>query len=160
MPRWTRDGYEIDTAPERLDRDLVRDFLATTYWARGISRSLVDAACAGSVCFGLYAPEGPQAGFARVVTDAATFAYLADVFVVPDRRGRGLSKWLVACVLAHPDLQGLRRWMLATRDAHGLYARFGFEPLDDPGRFMQIARPGLYAPRPTPGERGPERPHR
>ena len=145
MPRWSRNGYVVDTAPERLDRVLVRDFLATSYWAEGIPQDVVDAACAGSVCFGLYEePGGAQVGFARVVTDGATFAYLADVFVLPPQRGQGLSKWLVACVLEHPGLQGLRRWMLATRDAHGLYARFGFEPLDDPRKFMQIARPGLY----------------
>ncbi len=145
MPCWNRDGHIVDTAPERLDRALVRDFLATSYWAEGIPQEVVDAACDGSVCFGLYEePRGDQIGFARVVTDSASFAYLCDVFVLPTHRGRGLSKWLVACVLEHPDLQGLRRWMLATRDAHGLYTRFGFAPLDDPQKFMQIARPGLY----------------
>ena len=121
----------------------MRGFLAGSYWAAEIPKDVVDAACAGSVCFGLYAARR-QVGFARVVSDRATFAWLADVFVLPDHRGRGLSKWLVACVLEHPELRGLRRWMLATRDAHGLYERFGFTALGDPGKFMEIARPGLY----------------
>jgi GNAT superfamily N-acetyltransferase len=105
---------------------------------------VVEAACAGSVCFGLYVEDGTQVGFARVISDRATFAYLADVFVLPEQRGRGLSKWLVACVLEHPALQNLRRWMLATRDAHGLYERYGFTSLGDPKKFMEIAQPGLY----------------
>lgn len=143
MPRWSHGSYQIDTCLERLDRDLVREFLAGSYWAAEIPKDVVDAACAGSVCFGLYEARR-QVGFARVVSDRATFAWLADVFVLPEHRGRGLSKWLVACVLEHPELQGLRRWMLATRDAHGLYECFGFTALGDPGKFMEIARPGLY----------------
>ncbi len=146
MPRWTHGEYEIDTDRERLDRVLVREFLADSYWARGISQEVVDAACAGSICFGLYRAS-EQVGFARVITDGATFGYLADVFVLPAHRDRGLSKWMVARVLEHPRLQGFRRWMLATRDAHGLYERFGFRPLDDPAKFMEIKRP--YLPNPV-----------
>jgi GNAT superfamily N-acetyltransferase len=151
MTTWKRDGYEIDTDLLRIDRKRVRDFLAKSYWAEGIPQRVVDDSLDGSLCFGLYFPavaqdwEGEeQVGFARVVTDYASFGWLADVFVIDSHQGRGLSKWLVACVLEHPRLQGLRRLMLATRDAHGLYERFGFTPLDDPLKFMQIARPGLY----------------
>lgn len=148
MPRWTRDDYEIDTARSRLDLAVVRDFLARSYWAEGIPLEVVEAACDGSVCFGLYDAAPQQIGFARVVTDRATFGYLADVFVLEDWRGRGLSKWLIACVLDHPELQGFRRWMLATRDAHGLYERFGFAALAHPHKLMEITRPGLYRPGP------------
>jgi GNAT superfamily N-acetyltransferase len=124
-------GYEISTDRDRLDVDYIHAFLTTSYWSPGVSREIVERAIAGSMCFGLYAPDGAQAGFARVVTDHATFAYLADVFVGEEHRGRGLGVWLVRTVLEHPDLQGLRRWMLATADAHDLYSRFGFERLDD-----------------------------
>ncbi len=147
MTIWRRDGYEVDTERTRLDRLLVRDFLARSYWAADVPQRVVDASCEGSRCFGLYAGperEAAQVGFARVVTDYATFGYLADVFVVEPHRGRGLSKWLVRCVLEDPALQGFRRWLLATRDAHGLYERFGFRPLAAPGKFMEIARPDLY----------------
>ena len=146
MPRWTRGDYEIDTDVDRLDFAAIQRFLAGSYWAEGIPTAVVEAACRGSVCFGLHrvGAPGEQVGFARVVTDRATFGYLADVYVLEAHRGRGLSKWLVACVLDHPDLQHFRRWMLATRDAHGLYERFGFRGLGDPAKFMEIARPGLY----------------
>lgn len=134
----------VDTDPSRLDMDVIHGFLSQSYWARGIPRALVERAVRNSLCFGLYESER-QVGFARVVTDQATFAYLADVFVVASHRGRGLSKILVAAVVADPRLQGLRRWMLATRDAHGLYARFGFEPLAVPARFMELHAPDVYA---------------
>lgn len=137
----------VDTDPARLDMEVIHGFLAQSYWARGIPRELVERAVRNSLCFGLY--EGAlQVGFARVVTDQATFAYLADVFVVESHRGRGLAQVLVAAVVADPRLQGLRRWMLATRDAHGLYARFGFKPLAVPARFMELHAPDVYA---TPG---------
>ena len=139
----------VDTDPARLDLDVIHGFLAQSYWARGIPKALVERAVRNSLCFGLYEGER-QVGFARVITDQATFAYLADVFVVESRRGQGLAKILVAAVVADPRLQGLRRWMLATRDAHRLYARFGFEPLADPGVFMQLHAPDVYA---TPGAR-------
>jgi GNAT superfamily N-acetyltransferase len=134
----------VDTDPARLDMDVIHGFLAQSYWARGIPRALVERAVRNSLCFGLY--EGDrQVGFARVITDQATFAYLADVFVVASHRGRGLAKELIAAVVAEPRLQGLRRWMLATRDAHSLYARFGFEPLAAPDVFMQLHAPDVYA---------------
>lgn len=139
----------VDTDPSRLDLDVIHGFLAQSYWARGIPRALVERAVRNSLCFGLYEGER-QVGFARVVTDQATFAYLADVFVVESHRGRGLAKILIAAVVADPRLQGLRRWMLATRDAHSLYARFGFEPLEVPGRFMERHAPDVYA---APGAR-------
>lgn len=134
----------VSTDQGLLDLDLIHGFLSQSYWARGIPRALVERAVRNSLCFGLYEGER-QVGFARVVTDQATFAYLADVFVIESHRGRGLAKALVAAVVAEPRLQGLRRWMLATRDAHSLYARFGFEPLVDPGVFMQLHAPDVYA---------------
>jgi GNAT superfamily N-acetyltransferase len=136
-----RGDYEISMDPARLDRGLVHDFLSKdAYWARGIPRPVVDRCIENSLCFGLYRGT-EQVGFARVVTDRAAIAYLGDVFIVPAHRGRGLGKWLVATVMAHPDLQGLRRFMLGTEDAHSLYERFGFRPLAHPERMMEIATP-------------------
>jgi GNAT superfamily N-acetyltransferase len=134
----------VDTDPERLDLEVVHGFLAASYWARGIPLEVVRRSLRGSLCFGLYDGER-QIGFARVVSDRATFAYLADVFVLESERGRGLARLLMDAIVAHPDLQGLRRWMLATRDAHGLYARYGFTPLPDPEPFMQLHDPQVYA---------------
>ena len=138
MTVWHRDGIDIDTAPERLDVDAIHDFLAhRSNWAIGIQRELLVRAIAGSLNFGLY--EGPaQIGFARVITDRATFAYLRDVYVLEPCRGRGLGRWLVSTVLAHPDLQGLRRWMLTTRDARDYYRPFGFQDLAHPDWLMEI----------------------
>jgi GNAT superfamily N-acetyltransferase len=138
-----RDDYELTDDPARLDVDAVHAFLAGAYWSTGIPRETVARALANSLAFSLY-HEGRTVGFARFVTDRATFAYLADVFVVPEHRGRGLATWLVGAALTHPDLQGLRRFLLATRDKHGLYARFGFVPLAHPERFMEIHDPGIY----------------
>lgn len=136
--------YELSTDAASLQPAVVHDYLANhSYWAKGIPLEMVERSLKNSLCFGLYHGAN-QIGFARVVTDRATFAYLADVFVLPDHRGRGLSQWLVESILAHPDLQGLRRWMLGTADAHGLYAQFGFTPLRHPDRFMELARPGIY----------------
>ena len=146
--QWQRDLYTISDRAEDLDRDAIHAFLREAYWSPGIPRVILDRAIDGSLCFGLYR-ESNQVGFARVVSDRATFAYLADVFVLEEQRGRGLGKWLVACVLAHPDLQGLRRWMLATRDAHGLYAQNGFRALRNPERFMEINDPDIYRKRAT-----------
>lgn len=134
----------VDTDPARLDLAVVHGFLAESYWAKGIPLETVRRSIRNSLCFGLY-EAGHQIGFARVVSDRATFAYLADVFVLESHRGRGLGKLLMDAVVAHPDLQGLRRWMLATRDAHGLYAQFGFTPLLSPERFMQLHDPDVYA---------------
>lgn len=140
---WQRDGDIISTDPARLDLDVIHGFLRGAYWCEEIPCEVVARALANSLAFGLYR-AGQQIGLARVVTDYATFAYVADVFVLPDYRGQGLAKWLMATVVCHPDLQGLRRWTLATRDAHGLYAQVGFTPLAAPDRFMEISRPDIY----------------
>jgi GNAT superfamily N-acetyltransferase len=141
--QWHQGEFTLDDSRETLDVDVIHGFLRGSYWARGISRALVVAALDRSLCFGLFHGDR-QIGFGRVVSDRATFAYLADVFVVESYRGRGLGRWLVSCVLEHPELQGLRRWMLATRDAHGLYARHGFAPLRRPEWFMEINDPDIY----------------
>jgi GNAT superfamily N-acetyltransferase len=131
-------GLLISDDPALLDRAFIFDFLRNrSYWAQEVTREIVDRSVENSLCFGVYR-DGKQIGFARVVTDFATFAWLADVFVVEEQRGRGFSKKLVTTVLAHPRLQGLRRFLLGTRDAHGLYAQFGFKPLAFPERFMEI----------------------
>jgi len=133
-------GYEISTDPGRLDLDVIHGYLCEAYWSPGVARDVVERSIARSLCFGLYAPGGAQAGFARTVTDGATFAWIADVFVLEPHRGRGLGVWLMETLLAHPDLQGLRRTVLATKDAHLLYERFGFEPLPTPERWMSLVR--------------------
>lgn len=141
---WTRDDHVVSDEPRRLDRRRIWRFLSQeSYWAGGIPEETVDKALEHSLCFGLYR-HGAQVGFARVVTDRATFAYLCDVFVDATARGEGLGEWMVACVLEHPELQGLRRICLMTRDAHGLYERFGFRPMPDPARYLEIHRPGVY----------------
>jgi len=138
----------ISDDPSLLDRALIHEFLSRrSYWAQGRPRETVDRSISNSLCFGVYR-AGQQVGFARVVTDYATFAWLADVFIVETQRGRGLSKRLVAAVLAHPQLQELRLFLLGTLDAHGLYSRFGFAPLRQPERFMEIRRPNLYKEEP------------
>lgn len=143
------DALRISTDRSELDVDMIHGFLAAeAYWSPGIPRATVDRAIAGSLCFGGYLDGVGQVAFGRVVTDAATFAYLADVFVLPAHRGRGHGKALVAAMMIHPDLQGLRRLMLATSDAHGLYAGFGFEPAR-PGKLMEIVRPDPYRTAPA-----------
>jgi GNAT superfamily N-acetyltransferase len=139
--------YLISTDKSRLDLDVIHGFLTRSYWAAGIPRQIVEKSVEHSLCFGLY-DGAEQVGFARVISDFATFAYLADVFVLESHRGRGLSKWLMERIMAHPELQGLRRWMLATRDAHGLYRRYGFGPLEAPDNYMVIARPNIYTEAP------------
>ena len=138
MQRGRDDGYEASDDPARLDVDVIHGFLRSAYWSPGVSRETVEKAIRGSLPMGLYAPDGSLAGFARAVTDRATFGYLADVFVLPAHRGRGLSRFLVTALLEHPDLSGLRRWMLATADAHGVYEALGFTVLDDPNRWMAL----------------------
>jgi GNAT superfamily N-acetyltransferase len=138
-----REAWTVSTDPSRLDLDVIHSFLTTSYWAAGIPRETVRRSLAHSLCFGLYEGDA-QVGFARVVSDRATFAYLADVFVLESRRGRGLGRWLIGCVMAHPDLQGLRVWRLATRDAHGLYRRFGFGPPLRPETHMEILDLDVY----------------
>ena len=135
--KFTKGNYEIDTDKERLDRKLIHEFLLTTYWAQTITFEKVNKAIENSLCFGMYS-EGKQIGFARVLSDFSGFAYLADVFVLPEHRGKGLSKWLMEAVLDYPDLQDLRRWLLATKDAHSLYEKFGFTPLENPKQFMEL----------------------
>jgi GNAT superfamily N-acetyltransferase len=137
------DGYTVTTDVARFDVEAIHAFLATSYWSAGIPIDTVRRAIAGSLAFGLLHGDR-QVGFARLITDRATFAYLADVYVLDAYRGRGLGKWLVGTALAHPDVQGLRRLMLVTRDAHALYAPFGFRALAAPDRHMEIARPDLY----------------
>ena len=135
---------EISTDPARLDIDLIHRFLETCYWAKGRRRTVVERSIRNSLCFGVYL-AGRQVAFARVVSDRAVFAYLMDVFVIPEFRGRGISKTLMRSVLEHPDLQNLRVFLLATRDAHGLYAQFGFRALAHPERWMAIQAPASDA---------------
>ena len=140
---WRRDDFTISTDRSKLDRAAIHEFLTGSFWARGIPREIVDRSIEGALCFGLF-ENGRQIGFARVITDAATFAYLADVYVLESHRGRGLATWLMESILTHPELQGLRRWMLVTRDAHGLYRKVGFRELAHPARIMEMAFPGIY----------------
>jgi len=138
-------NFIISTDKARLQLPVIHDFLAnSSYWAKNVPLAVVQKAIANSLCFGVYEGE-QQIGFARVTTDYATFAYLADVFILESHRGQGLSKWLMSCIVAHPELQGLRRWMLATRDAHRLYEQYGFRPLEKPERFMELHNPEIYA---------------
>lgn len=139
----TRDDFDISDDKSRLDLDAIHDYLTRSYWSPGIPRELVARGIEYALCFGVY-HGARQIGFARVITDRATFGYLADVFVLEEYRGRGLSKRLMAFIMAHPDLQGLRRFMLATRDAHGLYAQFGFAEPASPANLMEIVRPDMY----------------
>lgn len=133
----------VSTDRARLDVDLIHHVLSSTYWARGIAREIVERAIAGSIAFGLY-DGGRQVGFARVVTDMATYAYLADVFIVEPRRGGGLGDWLVESIRLHPQLQGLRRFALITRDAAPLYARHGFAAPAEPFGYMEIVDREVY----------------
>jgi len=135
--------YEITCDKARLDIGAIHAFLSQSYWSPGIPRAIVERAIANSLCFGVLR-QGQQVGFARVVTDKATFAYLADVYILPEHRGQALAQRLMEQVFLHPDLQGLRRVLLATRDAHGLYAKFGFKPLAAPERIMEIHNPDAY----------------
>lgn len=141
---WSKGDYEISTDPARIDAALVHEFLTNSYWAKGIPAETVKKSIENSIAFGVYHGQ-QQVGFARVISDFATFTYLADVFIVSDYRGRGLSRWLMECIVSHPDLQRLRRWILATQDAHGLYAKFGFTPVKSPESWMEIHRPDVYA---------------
>ena len=136
--------YEISTDSARLDVDAIHAFLTRSYWSPGIPRATVARAIANSLCFGAFW-QGQQVGFARVVTDRTTFAYLCDVYVLEAHRGHGLAKQLMDRVMKHPDLQGLRRMMLATLDAHGLYAQFGFTALGAPDRIMEVLKPDIYS---------------
>jgi len=140
---FTKDGFVISTEKEKMDIDLIHSFLTRTYWAEGISKEIIRRSIEGSLCFGVFEND-QQVGFARMITDKATFAYLADVFIIEEYRGRGLSKWLMEVIMSDPDLQGLRRMILATKDAHGLYKQFGFTPLINVDRWMQILDQDVY----------------
>ena len=153
-----RGEFLISTDPRRLDLDAIHQFLTNSYWAKGIPREVVARSIAHSLCFGIYDegraqlphPAGParsgapQVGFARVISDFATVAYLADVFVLEAYRGRGLSQWMMQSIVEHPRLEGLRSWILRTRDAHGLYTKFGFRPVKAPERYMELDRADIY----------------
>jgi N-acetylglutamate synthase-like GNAT family acetyltransferase len=138
-----KDNFSVSTDTSRLDINVIHGFLTSSYWAENIPVETVRKSIEGSMCFGVY-DENRQIGFARMITDKATFAYLADVFILEEYRGRGLSKWLMEIIMSSPELQGLRRIMLATRDAHGLYKKSGFTPLTQPNRWMQIHNPDIY----------------
>lgn len=138
-------GYEISTDPARLDVAAIHAYLSRSYWAEGIPLEMVERSLAGSLCFGLY-HQGNQVGLARMITDRATFAYLCDVYVLEDHRGHGLGEALMEAVHAHPDLQGLRRQVLVTRDAHELYRRFGWSGLAKSEGYMEILRRDVYRP--------------
>jgi GNAT superfamily N-acetyltransferase len=139
----SRGEYTITSDKRRLDVAAVHAFLTTSYWSEGVPLEVVERAVLNSLAFGLFHAQ-EQVGFARVVTDKATFAYLADVFVLEAHRGKGLSKWLLEVIRGHEDLQGLRRFLLATKDAHSLYSQFGFNELAYPSRMMEILNPNVY----------------
>ena len=136
------DTFRITTDVASMDLDAIHAYLTRSYWSEGISKELVARAMAGSLCFGLL-DAGRQIGFARVITDRATYAYLCDVYILEEYQGRGLGTRMMREVMSHPELQGLRRFGLVTRDAHGLYEKLGFAPLADPVGHMEIARPGM-----------------
>jgi GNAT superfamily N-acetyltransferase len=139
-----RGEFFVSTDRAKLDLDVIHTFLKNSYWAKGIPREVVVRSIENSLCFGVYDGSGAQVGFTRVITDFATFAYVADVFVLESHQGRGLGKLLMESVKQHPKLQGLRRWSLSTRDAHGLYAQYGFTPLQFADRYMEILRQNHY----------------
>ena len=140
----TRGNFTISTEIKRLQLDVIQEFLENeSYWANSRTIEQTTRAIENSICFGLYDGD-QQIGFARVVTDEATFAYLGDVFILDEYRGRGLGKWLMEVIISHPRLQGLRRWVLATRDAHDLYRKYGFGELKFPDRWMERAAPDAY----------------
>jgi len=141
---YRRGEFVVSTDPARLNLDVIHEFLTNCYWAKGIPREIVARSVEHSLCFGVYDGSGAQIGFARVVSDFATIAYLGDVFILESHRGLGLSKWMMECIMEHPALQGLRRWILLTRDAHGLYSQFGFTPLKSPERHMERHDAAVY----------------
>ena len=141
-----KDDYFISTDPSLLEQDIIYNYLSEeSYWAKNIPRDVVEKSISNSLCFGIY-HHNSQIGFARLVTDKSTFAYLADVFIIPEYRGKGLSKWLMQVIHAHPEMQGLRRWLLGTRDAHGLYEQLGWTVFDEDTRkrFMQKHNKNAY----------------
>ncbi|HFA47650.1 MAG TPA: N-acetyltransferase [Bacteroidetes bacterium] len=147
MSTYIKGAFEISTDKGRLQLNVIHKYLSEeAYWCKNIPLETVAKSIEHSCCFGLYHKE-EQIGFARVITDYATYSYLADVFILQIYRGRGLSKWLVQTIMEHPALQGMRKWVLGTRDAHGLYAKYaGFTPLKEPGKFMELHFPDIYKP--------------
>ena len=140
---WTRDGFTVSNDPARLQLDVIHGFLARSYWSEDIPRDVVARSIEGSIGFGIYS-GGDQVGFARIISDRATFAYVADVFVLEAYRARGLARWLMQCIMQTPELQGLRRWLLVTRDAHALYQAVGFLSVSRPEGFMELVKRDLY----------------
>lgn len=138
-----QENFMVSTDKSKLDLFVIHAFLTKSYWATNIPFEIVKKSIENSLCFGVY-DNGKQVGFARIISDYATFAYLADVFVLPENRGNGLSKFLMQTIKTHPELQNLRRWMLATKDAHKLYEKFGFTRLIDPDPIMVISNPNIY----------------
>jgi GNAT superfamily N-acetyltransferase len=150
---WTRGEFTVSTDRARIDLDVVHGFLADSYWAKGIPRDVVRRSIENALCFGIYHADR-QVGFARVITDRATFAYLGDVFVLEAYRGQGLAAWLLGVIQSHPELQGLRRWVLLTRDAHALYRKAGWSEVAAPDRYMERWFKDVYRrdiPGPAPG---------
>ncbi len=143
IQEWRRGEYFISTDKSRLDLTVIHDFLTKSYWAAGIPIETVKKSIEHSLAFGVY-KDGKQVGFARVITDFATFAYIGDVFILEDYRGQGLSKWLMEVIADYPELQGLRRWVLLTRDAHGLYRKTGFTEPQNPERYMEKGFADIY----------------
>ena len=135
--------YTISTDSSRFDVEMIYEFLTNCYWARGVPREIVERSIKNALCFGVFDGDR-QVGFARVITDRATYAYIGDVFILEPHRGRGLSKRLMKTIMEHPELQGFRRWSLVTNDAHGLYQQFGFTPLAKPQQYMELADPDAY----------------
>lgn len=137
-------GYKISSETNEMDVSVIHGYISRSYWAKNIPLSTMEIAIKNSLCFGVFSDSGNQVAFARIVTDSATFAYLADVFVLEDHRGKGISKWIMKNIISHPKLQGIRRMVLATSDAHGLYEEFGFKALNSPDSFMELHQPDVY----------------
>ena len=137
-------GYKISCDLDDMDLAIIHGYISKSYWAKNIPIETMQKAIKNSLCFGIFTEAGEQVAFARMVTDCATFAYLADVFVLEQHQGKGLSKWLMTEIVKHPQLQGLRRMALATSDAHGLYEKFGFKALQSPSSFMELHKPDVY----------------
>jgi len=144
-----RGEFLISTDPARCDLDVIHNFLTNSYWAKGVPRETVARSIEHALCFGVYDGSGAQVAFARVISDFATVAYIGDVFVLESHRGQGLGKWIMQSIVQHPALQGLRRWILTTRDAHGLYSQVGFTPVKFPERYMELHDPHVYEVRKT-----------
>lgn len=137
-------GYQLSSSQQDMDIDVIHSFISSSYWAEGIPRETMQIAIDNSLCFGVFTEDNTQVAFARMITDCATFAYLSDVFVLDNHRGKGISKWLMHAIISHPKLQRIRRMVLATSDAHGLYEQFGFKALGSPASFMEIHQSNVY----------------